>query len=138
MFVSSTGRCASMRMSTIGELERNSTRPQSDEARGATSDETRARAASVQPQLSPSVSATISESSAPASSSAPGTSTRDGERIGDSGTYRSHEHERERDRDRAEQEEPAPREVVDDHAREDDPEAAADAEDGGEQADRRP
>ena len=40
----------------------------------------------LQPQCSPSVSATISEISPPESSSAPGTSTRDGERIGDSGT----------------------------------------------------
>ena len=45
------------------------------------------------------------------------------------------EHERERDRDRAEQEEQPPREVVDDQAGEDDPEAAADAPDRREQAD---
>ena len=40
------------------------------------------------PSDSPSVSATISESRPPESNSAPGMSTRDGERIGDSGTNR--------------------------------------------------
>ena len=49
-----------------------------------------------------------------------------------------HEHHRDRDRDRAEDEQPAPRDVVDDQAREDDSEAAADAEDGREQADPDP
>ncbi len=44
-------------------------------------------AGDVQPQCSPSVSPTMSAMSAAESRSAPGTSTRDGVRIGDSGTY---------------------------------------------------
>ena len=39
--------------------------------------------------------------------------------------------------DRADDEDPAPRELVDDQAGEDEPEAAADAEHRGDQADRR-
>ena len=39
-----------------------------------------------------------------------------------------HQDDRGRDRDRADDEEPAPGRVVDDHSREDNPEAAADAE----------
>ena len=134
MFVSSTGRCASILMSTIGELERSSTSTQRSEARGRATPSPSTRG-EVQPQLSPSVSATISESKPPESSSAPGMSTREGERIGRLGDEAVHERERDRDRDRRRARRAAPREVVDDHAREDDPEAAADTEHGREQAD---
>src|SRR5437764_14598407 len=47
-----------------------------------------------------------------------------------------HEDDGDRGRNRADDEEPAPRRMVDDEAAEDDPEAAADAEDGRDQADR--
>ena len=47
-----------------------------------------------------------------------------------------HEHHRGRDGDRADDEQPAPRRVVDDQAGEDDAEAPADAEDGGDEPDR--
>ena len=85
MFVSSTGRCASILMSTIGELKCSSTIPQRMKNAAATTISP-SRRGDVQPQASPSVSATISESRPPERSSAPGTSTRDGDRIGDSGT----------------------------------------------------
>ena len=121
-------------MSTIGELERSSTIPQRRKNSAATTISP-SRRGDVQPQDSPSVSATISESRPPESSRAPGMSTRDGEPDRRLGHETVHERDRESDGDRAEQEEQAPREVVDDHAREDDPEAAADAEHGREQAD---
>ena len=88
MFVSRIGRCASIRRSTIGELERASTMPQQMK-NAAASATTASSSGEPQPQSSPSVSTTISEISPPDRSSAPGTSTRDGERIGDSGTKRS-------------------------------------------------
>ena len=86
-FVSRTGRWASMRMSTIGAATRDSTTPQSrkNAAERAARPSTRAE---VQPQCSPSVNATMRARSAPESSSAPGTSTREGVRMGDSGTKR--------------------------------------------------
>ena len=84
-FVSSTGRCASMRMSTIGAGERDSTTTQRAKitAEAATSPTI---GGDSQPQCSPSVSATMKVMRAPESSSAPGKSTREGVRIGDSGT----------------------------------------------------
>ena len=121
-------------MSTIGELERSSTSPQRRKNAAATTISP-SRRGDVQPQASPSVSATISESKPPESSRAPGMSTREGDADRRLGHETVHERDREGDRDRAEQEEQPPREVVDDHAREDDPEAAADAEHGREQAD---
>src|SRR5829696_2520545 len=87
MFVSRIGRWASMRRSTIGEGERDSTTPQ----RKKSAPEAKSiviNSGDVQPQRSPSVSATISVSSAAESASAPGTSTFEGVRIGDSGTKR--------------------------------------------------
>ena len=51
------------------------------------------------------------------------------------GDESAHEHDRDRDPDRPDNEEPAPARVVDDHARQDEPEAAADAEHGRKEAD---
>ncbi len=71
MFVSSTGRCASICRSTIGELDRASTKPQSRK-HAADARTSPSSTGEVQPQSSPSVSATISATSAPESRSAPG------------------------------------------------------------------
>ena len=87
MFVSSTGRCDSILMSTIGALERSSTSAQRTKNAAAAAPRP-SRRSEVQPQVSPSVSATSNESKPPESSNAPGMSTREGDRIGDSGTYR--------------------------------------------------
>ena len=85
VFVSNTGRWLIIRMSTIGSATRSSVRIQlrGDTALASISPR---NGADVQPQLSPSVSATSSETSAPASSSAPGMSSRVRDLIGDSGT----------------------------------------------------
>jgi hypothetical protein len=85
VFVRSTGRWLIIRMSTIGSATRNSVRIQvaSSTALAAISPR---NGRDVQPQLSPSVSATSRETSAPASNTAPGMSTRVRDLIGDSGT----------------------------------------------------
>ena len=76
-----------MRMSTIGSGTRSST---SAQVRPRTTAEAKSSriGVEVQPQFSPSVSATSSEISAPESSSAPGRSSREGVFTGDSGTNR--------------------------------------------------
>ncbi len=69
----------------MGSGTRSSTSPQSTK-NASESRPSPTTAGDVQPQFSPSVSPIMSAISAPESSSAPGTSTRDGVRIGDSGT----------------------------------------------------
>ncbi len=86
MFVRSTGRSRIIRMSTIGSATRSSTAIQARRSTALASISPR-KGADVQPQFSPSVSATRSETSAPARRTAPGTSTRVRDLIGDSGTY---------------------------------------------------
>ena len=75
MFVSRTGRCASIRMSTIGELERSSTTPQRTKNAAATTRTPSSARRAPNPSCSPSVSATISDSSRRRAAARPATST---------------------------------------------------------------
>ena len=72
-------------MSTIGSGTRSSTSPQVAPSTAAAAKRPKV-GADVQPQLSPSVSATSNEISAPERRIAPGMSTREGVFTGDSGT----------------------------------------------------
>ena len=83
--VKSTCRIAIMRMSTIGSGTRSSASPHATKNTSATTPSASVRV-DVQPQLSPSVSATSIAINPPESSVAPTKSTRDGVLIGDSGT----------------------------------------------------
>ena len=121
-------------MSSIGSSTESSTSAQTarDTAESTKRPPTRA---DVQPHALPSVSASRSEPRPSESSTAPGTSSFDSVLIGDSGTNRQIISGRDADAERADDEEPAPREVVHDQAREDEPQAAADREDGGDDPD---
>ena len=134
MFVSRIGRCASMRRSTIGELERASTTPQRTKkttASARTPSEARRPPA---PVLALGQRDHQRDQRAGQQQRARDVDLRRraNRRLGHVAV---NEDEREGDRDRAEQEEVAPREVVDDQPGEHDPEAAADAPDRREQAD---
>ena len=86
--VNSTGRRASIRMSTIGWATRSSTTPQT--TKSTTEPTNRPRiAGDPQPQLSPSVTPTSRhDQAAPTAAAAPATSSREGARTCDSGTKR--------------------------------------------------
>jgi hypothetical protein len=86
-FVKSTCRIAIIRMSTIGSGTRSSASAHVTKKISATAASTSV-GVDVQPQLSPSVSATSIAISPPESSVAPTKSTREGVLIGDSGTNR--------------------------------------------------
>ena len=134
MFVSRTGRCDNILMSTIGELERSSTIAQRRKNSAATTKPEQARRRPT-PRFA-SVSATSSDRSRRRAAARRDVDARRGpdRRLGHEPV---HEREREGDRNRAEQEEQPPGEVVDDHAREPS-EAAADPEDGRDQGRSRP
>ena len=134
MFVSSTGRCESILMSTIGELERSSTIPQ--RRKNARRDDDQPEQARRRPAPGFALGQRHHQREQAAGEQQRARDVdarwRADRRLGH---VPVHERDREGDGDRAEQEEQPPREVVDDHAREDDAEAAADAEHGREQAD---
>ena len=136
MFVNSTGRCASIRMSTIGSATRSSTKPHVDEEHGRQGEEPDGARRAPAPRVA------LREGEEQRDEAA-GEEQRAGDvdaRLGLDGRL-GHEHVdedgRAADQNRADDEDPPPGELVDEHAREHEPEAAAHAEHRGDQADRR-
>src|SRR5262249_18615068 len=131
MFVNSTCRWTKTCMSTSGSGTRSSATTQTARKTAALAKSPRTPA-EVQPQLSPSVSASSRDTSPAESRSAPRTSTREADVTGDCGRSKP---AGDGDWYGAEDEDPPPREVVDDETGEDDPEPAAHPKDCRDEAD---
>ena len=133
-FVRSTGRSASTRMSISGSSTRSSSTTQSTAPTAENANSPRV-AADVQPQLSPSESASRKVTRTTDKEHGAGHVDPRGRAHGGLGHEPVDEDDRDRDADGADDEEPAPAGVVDDEPGEHEPEPAADAEDGRQEPD---